>query len=58
VHTLFISPTGPWELDLHRLSGKTYLPLATEQPMRWHQRRPFVHGRQETKPQLDLGQRR
>jgi hypothetical protein len=52
MHTLSISPTWEQELELHRLNGVTYLSLTTVQPM---PRRPFVHGRQETKLQLDLG---
>jgi hypothetical protein len=57
MHTLSISPKWGQELDLHRLNGETYLSLATVQTA-CHPGRPFVHGGQETKLQLDLGQRR
>jgi hypothetical protein len=43
---------------MHHLNGQTYQSLTTAQPTPWHPRRRFVHGRQETKLQLDLGQRR
>jgi hypothetical protein len=55
MHTLSISPTRGQELELHHLNGVTYLSLTSVQPM---PRRPFAHGRQEAKLQLDLGQRR
>jgi hypothetical protein len=58
MHTLSISPEWERKLNLHRLNGETNLSLATIQTMSRHRRRPLVHGRQETKLQLDLGQRR
>jgi hypothetical protein len=58
MHTLSICPTCEQELDLHHLSSETHLFLTTVQPMPRHQRHPFAHGRQETRLQLDLGQRR
>jgi hypothetical protein len=56
MHTLSISPESERKLNLHHLNGETS--LATIQTMSRHRRRPLVHGRQETKLQLDLGQRR
>jgi hypothetical protein len=58
MHTLSISPTRGQESDLHHLNDETYLLLATVQTMQCHPRRPFVHGGQEAKLQLCLGQRR
>jgi hypothetical protein len=55
MHTLSISPTWGQELDLQHLNGQTCLSLATVQTMPC---RPFVHGGQAMKLQLDLGQRR
>jgi hypothetical protein len=52
MYTPSISPTWWRELDLHHLNGETV------QPMPCHPQRPFAHGRQETKLQLDLGQHR
>jgi hypothetical protein len=58
MHTLSISPEWERKLDLHHLNGETHLLLATIQTMSRHRRRPLVHGGQETKLRLDLGQRR
>ena len=51
---LSISPRG----DPHNLNGEMYLSLATVQTMPCPPRRPLGHGGQETKLQLDRGQRR
>jgi hypothetical protein len=64
MHTLSISPKWEQKLDLHHLKGGTHISLATIetlatiQTMPRHRRRPLVHGEQETKLQLNLGQRR
>jgi hypothetical protein len=58
MHTLSISPKWEQKLDLHHLSGETHLSSAAIQTMPRHRRRPLVHGEQEAKLQLDLGQRR
>jgi hypothetical protein len=58
MHTLSISPEWDRNLNLHYLNGETHLLLATIQTMSRHPRRPLVHGGQETKLRLDLGQRR
>jgi hypothetical protein len=56
MHTLSISPEWERKLNMHHLNGETS--LATIQTMSRHPRRPLVHGGQETKLRLDLGQRR
>ena len=58
MHTLSISPTRGQVLELYHLNDETYLSLTRVQPMPCYPRRPLAHGRQETKLQLNLGQRR
>ena len=58
MHTLSISPEWDRKLKLDHLNGETHLSLATILTMSRHRRRPLVHGAQETKLRLDLGQRR